>query len=138
MQYELLIGNIDLLKESGCCADESKLLFSAGVLNDSPVRNMEDKMRIHRLVWIGVIILTPMGISGVESRAQAPLPPTSTAPSVQSSSATQSVVTQLQALAAQISSLNQDLTSLMQQLQQLRASKPNPVPNDAVSPCAVA
>ena len=62
MQYELLIGNIDLLKESGCCADESKLLFSAGVLNDSPVRKMEDKMRIHRLVRIGVIILTPMGI----------------------------------------------------------------------------
>jgi hypothetical protein len=106
------------------------LLFSAGPETNGPVIGREVKMQIQRLLWVGVLILAGINASDRESVAQAPLTP-STAPSVQGSGTTQSVVTQVQALAAQIASLKQDLAALLMQLEQLRASKPQPPPDEA-------
>jgi len=88
-------------------------------------------MGIRRLAGPRIMILAYLGAGQPECTAQAPLPPPSTAPSIQGSNSAQSIAAQIQGLASQISSLNEEITVLLTQLEHLRATKPQPPPNEA-------
>ena len=111
------------------CTEGRKLIFSAGLIAFNVSR--ECNMRIRRLAGPWILILACIGAGQLDCRAQAPLPPSSTAPSIPSPNSAQTIAAHIQALAAQISSLNEEIAVLRTQLEHLRATKPQSPPNDA-------